>query len=377
VNLVPITYTLIGEDPKLASLVESSDFHYSITDQLKVVYRVELTVKESVVDNVRTIHFQFQYLRPNYEKLKEAVNEMCRYITAKGATLDPVMPLAPPEPETKPFDQEMSDLYGHGSVTQPYHSPAQVALAAQGSLPPFHANQHYHQQNGMYHSPQQMAGHVNGYQHQQHYVGRGGFLNQVAPSPPVGYGNRGGMMNGVGHRHLQHHGGGMFQQPGGYQQFQGSRGGGGSQMSRMSERFPPQYGQPIGNGMNNGYGQRGPQAQQRFIHGPPTPTADNVPAGFPPMPRPQGGGMVSQSALDTLGSLELPDVPGAVGSGAPFRLSHAEGHSAPNGVPYNSPPAQSYFPPQQGGGGSGSSSSSHHNNAFYPPPQGGRFPPPG
>ena len=380
-NLVPMTYTLIGDDPKLLSIIDTSDFAYSITDQLKVNYRVELTVKENVVENLRKIMFQFQYMRSNYEKLKEAVNEVCRYVTAKGANIDPVMPPPPPDPETKPFDQEKSNLYGQGSVTQPYHSAAQVALAAQGSLPPFHTNQHYHQQNGLYHPPQQMGGHVNGYhQHQQHY-GRGGYPNQMGsqpPLPPIGYGNRGGMMNGMGPRHLQHHAGGMYPQPSGYTQFQGNRAGGGgpSHMSHLGH-FNPPYGQPGGNGMNNGYGQRSPPQppQQRFMHGPPTPTADHIPggSGFPPIPRTTQTGIVGQSPLDTLGSLELPDVPpppppGAVGSGAPFRpSSHADGHGTPNGGLY-SPPGQSYFPPQQNAGG-------HLNNPFSPtyPPQGGRF----
>ena len=62
-NLVPLTFTLVGDDPKLANIVESSDFHYAITDHLKVVYRVDVTTKEGVDNQPWSIAFHcFEYI---------------------------------------------------------------------------------------------------------------------------------------------------------------------------------------------------------------------------------------------------------------------------------------------------------------------------
>src|SRR5437762_797549 len=89
----------------------------------------------------------------------------------------------------------------------------------------------------------------------------------------------------------------------------------------------------VQNNSTNGY-------QRRYMHNPPTPTAETPSPGGYPAPIARTGGMVVQSPLDTLGSLELPEVPG---NG--YR-PHQEGHTpTPNGA-YNSPSGQSYFPAQ-------------------------------
>ena len=324
-----MTFILVGEDPKLATIVESSDFHYLITDQFKVIYRIELTIKENVDSQPWSITFHFQYMRPNFEKLKEAIAELCHYVNQKGATLEAHFPPNLTDPETKPFDQEKSNSYGQGSVTQPYHSPAQIAAAAQGNLhPSFHVgNQHnlnYHQPtpNGIYHQPSNQHSHLNGFhghpqqQPNQHF-GRG--------YPPMGLsnygGNRGSMNNS---RHGGHHHG--LYQPPGYQTY--NRGANHHMNHYNSQPFGPNNG-------TNGY-------QRRYMHNPPTPTGETTsPGGYPPQISRTGGMVVGQSPLDTLSSIELPDI-----SGNGYR-THQEGHTPtpPNGA-YHSPSAQSYFPPQ-------------------------------
>lgn len=350
-----MTFNLVGDDPRLAGIVESSDFHYAITDQFKVVYRIELTIKENVDNNSqsqsRSTVFQFQYMRPTFEKLKEAIRELCRYINTRGASLEPHFPTEPAEPETKPFDQEKSNSYGQSSVTQPYHSPAQIAAAAQGNLhPSFHSgNQHnlnYHQggPNSGFHPNSNVSqhGHLNGFPphgHQQQHFGRG------YPSVSgANFGGNRGAMNGNRHAHAPHHGG-QFQQPtyAPFQQHPGGRGGNGNHMNHYGHfNAPYVQGNASVNGAN-GYG-------RRFMHTPPAPAEQSLP---PPGPSPmnyqqipRAGGMVPQSPLDTLGSMELPDVGGAGnGNGALYR-SHQEGHTPPpNGGPY-SPPIPSYFSPQ-------------------------------
>lgn len=351
-----MTFNLVGDDPRLAGIVESSDFHYAITDQFKVVYRIELTIKENV-DNAsqsqsRSTVFQFQYMRPTFDKLKEAIQELCRYIKTRGASLEPQFPPEPVEPATKPFDQEKSNSYGQSSVTQPYHSPAQIAAAAQGNLhPSFHAgNQHninYHQggQNGGFH-PNSNVGqhsHLNGFPahgHQQQHFGRG--YPQV---PGANFGGNRGAMNGNRHAHGPHHGG-PFQQPAypPYQQHSGARGGNGNHMNHFGHfNAPYAQGNANVNGAN-GYG-------RRFMHTPPTPTGEQSlpPPGPSPMNYqqiPRTGGMVVQSPLDTLGSMELPEVGGGGNGNGTLYRSHQEGHTpSPNGGPY-SPPVPSYFSAQ-------------------------------
>ena len=354
-----MTFILTGNDPKLAKIVESSDFQYAITDHIKVLYHIELTIKENADNNTPwSISFQFQFMRPNYEKLTEAVNVLCRYVQSNHATLEPTFPPTPTEPETKPFDQEKSNSYGQGSVTQPYHSPAQIAAAAQGNLhPSFHAgNQHnmnYHQggPNGIYHqNPNIQHGHPNGFhghpQQHQNY-GRG-----YAPMPTPNYGGNRGTMNG--NRHGQQHHLGLYQP--GFSSYQSGRGG------NLHMGSPPPFStQQFGNnGAPNGY-------HQRRFHNPPTPTTDSSPSGVGnggyPLPRTVG-------PLDTLSSIELPD-PGNGNPNVNYR-PHPDGHTpTPNGAvgsgPY-SPTAQSYFPPQP--------NNSHHNGYLHNqgyPPGGGRY----
>ena len=347
-NLVPMSFNLVGEDPKLATIVDSSDFQYAITDHLKVVYRIELTTKENTDIMAKparpwSITFHFQYYRPNYEKLKEAINELCRYVSSKGATLEPVTPPEPTDPETKPFDQEKSNSYGQGSVTQPYHSPAQIAAAAQGNLhPSFHlGNQHG---ANFHHYTLGPHGHLNGlHGHGQshHHFGRG--FQQM---PPASFPGNRGVMNG--NRHGLHHGG--LYQPG-FPSYQpplpGGRGGTAANTLNHFGHYNPQFVQPggVNPSMNgtNGY-------QRRLMHSPPTTSTDphqSANAGamnYQQIPR--TGGMLLQSPLDSLSSIELPDVSGnGNGNGGSFR-SHPESHTpGANGIPY-SPPAQSYFPPQ-------------------------------
>jgi len=356
-NLVPLTFTMVGDDPSLASIVESSDFHYAITDHLKVVYRIELTIKEHVDNTAKSpkpwsITFQFQYLRPHFEKLKEAINDVCRYVSSKGATLEPATPPEPVDPETKPFDQERSNSYGQSSVTQPYHSPAQIAAAAQGNLhPSFHiSNQHgvnFHHHNFSQH------GYLNGFhghaQPHQHF-GRG---HQQIPGGSFG-GNR-ATTNGTRQGHNVHHAG--FYQ-GGYMSYQPGRGQGANHFGHYNA---PQYIQSSGVNANmkgtNGY-------QRRFMTAVASPAAETHQSpslgtmNYQQTPR--VGGIVGQSPLETLSSLELPDVSGTANPNSTGFRPHQEPHTpGTNGSPY-SPSAQSYFPPQ--------STNVHHNG--FPPAQG-------
>ena len=348
-----MTFNIVGDDPKLSGIVESSDFHYAIMDQFKVVYRIELIIKENL-DNVSPSHprstaFQFQYMRPTFEKLKEAIKELCRYINIRGASLEPQFPPEPAEPELKPFDQEKSNSYGQSSVTQPYHSPAQIAAAAQGNLhPSFHmGNQHnmnFVPNSGFHANPNiGQHGHLNGFSihgHQQQHFGRG-FQQSTGATFS---GNR-GTMNGNRYGHSPHHGG-PFQQPA-YPPFQphpAGRGGNGNHMNHFGH-FNAQYAQGNSNVNGaNGYG-------RRIMPTPPTPTGEKTipPPGAGSMnyqPIPRTGGMVVPSPLDSLPALELPDVGSSGnGNGALYR-SHQEGHTPPpNSGPY-SPPVPSYFPPQ-------------------------------
>ena len=351
-----MTFILNGEDPKLATIVETSDFQYAVTTQFKVLYHIDLTIKENVDNTLWSITFQFQYMRSNYENLEKAIHGLCRYVNSKGAALDPIIPPAPAEPETKPWEQEKSSSYGQGSVTQPYHSPAQIAAAAQGTLhPSFHVgNQHnvnYHQggPNGIYHqNPNVQHNHPNGYQghpqqHQNYGRGYGGM-----PNPNFG-GNRGATN---GNRHGGQHHPGLYQ-PGYPSAYQTGGRGGNHHMGGDPRPYNAQ--QYINNtGAQNGY-------QQRRFHNPPTPTTgDSSSVG-------NGGYMprtaVGQSPLDTLSSIELPDSGNVNGNG--YR-PHQDGRTlTPNGSPY-SPTGQSYFPPQP--------SNVHHNgyphNQGYP---GGRY----
>lgn len=355
-NLVPMTFSIVGNDPKLAIIVESSDFHYAITDHIKVVYRIDLTINRNVEDVNHSslppsVTFQFQYMRPNFEKLREAVIELCRYVTSKGASLEVVSPPEPGDPETKPFDQEKSNSYGQGSVTQPYHSPAQIAAAAQGSFhPSFHMNVQYNSNfhqggpNNMYHPNSNIAqhGHLNGlhgHTHLQQHFGRG--YQQISPTafngprPPMS-GNR------HGHSPSPHHGN-LYQN--GYPSFTphvaGRNGGGGNHFGYYNTHYIQGGGGSSNINASNGY-------QRRFIHNSPNTSDPQSPGSasmnFQQIPR--TGGMAPPSSLDTLSSIELPDVSGSGnGSGGGYR-SHQEVHTpTSNGGTY-SPSTQSYFPPQ-------------------------------
>jgi hypothetical protein len=349
-----MTFTIIGDDPKLATILDSSDYHYSITDKLKVLQQITLATKETIDNSVKPskslVSFQFQYLRPNTDKLRDAIGELCQYIASKGATLERIDPPEPAEPETRPFDQEKSNFYGQNSVTQPYHTPAQIAAAAQGTLPVYQLNNHGFHQNGGFHHHN--IGSMNGYHNYagQSY-GRGGYSHLSSGS----FGHNRAMNAGRGGHHNPH------SPPPGYQNgfspFQAPGRGGVSNHGH----FNPSYGSVggAGNGhinSNNGF----PRA--RFAPTPPTPSAEpHVPGttnmSYPPHPR-SGGiatGMVVQSPLDTLSSLDLPEInnSSANGNGADFRAAQDAHTPLSNPGPF-SPPPQSYFPPQQG--------PSHHNN---------------
>jgi len=344
-NLVPMTFTIVSEDPKLVSLTESSDYHYSVSDQLKIVYHIELATEHNTDDTVnppkKSVVFKFQYIRPNLDKLKEAIGHLCSYVNTKGVTLERVNPPEPREPETKPFDQEKSNFYGQNSVTQPYHTPAQIAAAAQGTLPLYQLNNHgFHQNGGFQHHN---SGAMNGYHgHPGQSYGRGGY--QSVPSSSFGL-NRSMNMGRAGHHNLHSPSPGYqngippFQIPG--------RGN-----LPNHGHFNPSYGPAMGsangpmNG-NNGY------PRGRYVNTPPTPSSDSHLSGSGNLnyqSHPRSGaiatGMVVQSPLDTLPSLELPEVgnPANVNSGD-FRVSQ-DGHTPISSAAF-SPPNQSYFPPQQ------------------------------
>lgn len=365
-NLVPMVFTFIGDDPKLVTVVESSDFQYAITDHLMVVYRITLTTKvtsdNTAKPSPQSVAFQFQYFRPYFEKLREAINEVCRYVNSKGVTLEPVTPPVPIDPETKPFDQEKSNAYGQSSVTQPYHSPAQIAAAAQGTL---HSLFHFGTQQGtnFHHSNFVPHGHPNGFQGSPQHFGRG--FSQLPPGTfagnrPIPNGNRFGSLHNAG----PYQGGYPAYQP----QLAAGRGGQGANTMNHFGHYNQPFVQSGGINANlngtNGY-------QRRFMHSPSTPTGDahqspnSGTATYQQVPR--GGGTVKPSSLDTLGSIELPDVSGnGNANGGTFR-PHTEGQTpGSNGGPY-SPSSQSYFPSQP---------NSLHNNGF-PPSQGYPGGPPG
>jgi hypothetical protein len=263
---------------------------------------------------------------------------------------------------TKAFDQEKSNFYGQGSVTQPYHSPAQIAAAAQGTLHnTFHmGNQHNHNfhsngTNGIYHGNHNNNFHGHA-QHQQNF-GR----NYQQPQSNNFVQNR-QAINGNRHGHNGHHSHYQTQgQQGGYQFIQH---GGGRTTGQNTMNHRGQYNAPFaqGGGMSasmnatNGY-------QRPFAHTPPTPTEPQGPTNTLSLnyniPR---AGVIAQSPLDTLGSssLDLPDLSGSAnGNDGGYRHTPDVHTSMPKGAPFN-PSAQSYFPQQQ--------NQTHHNG--YPPNQG-------
>ena len=321
-----------------------------------MVYHIELTVKD-VVDNAakatrpQACTFQFQYYRTNYDMLKKAINELCRYVASKGASLEPSFPPEPAEPETKPFDQEKSNSYGQNSVTQPYHSPAQIAAAAQGNLSPsYHlGNQHsinYHQgaSNGIYHQNHNINQnlHQNGFNvhgHSQPHYGRG-----FHPAQSGSFGPNRNTMNGNRHGHNIPHTPNYQGYPS-FQSHPSNRGNGmnqGNALPHYNNQYAPPGGMSVPLNSSNGY-------QRRFIHNPSTPTSDALqsPGSIPTSYQiSRTGPMATHSPLDNLSSLELPEFPGpASGSSGGYR-PHQEGHSPmSNGGPFH-PPAQSYFPTQ-------------------------------
>lgn len=352
-NLVPMTFNLVSDDPKLAAIVESSDFHYAIIDRIKVVHGVDISIKQNSDTNANLSQprftFQFQYLRPNFDNLKRATDDFCKYLTENGATIESVAPSEPSDPETKPFDQEKSNSYGQGSVTQPYHSAAQIAAAAQGNLhPSFNmGSQHMNFQpgmtNGVYHQnpglvphthPNGFHGHIQG----QHHFGRG--FQQMAPSSfPAARGSVNGNRHG-------HHGP-VYQT--GYSPFQPhpSARGAGNHINHYNH-FNAQY---IGPTPMNGSG----AFSRRFGQSSPTPPGEGLPSptagtiGYQEVSRAAG---LNQTPLETLGSLELPDIPssGPV-NGANYGPHQDTRTPSFNTSPY-SPSAQSYVPP-------------HHNLAHH------------
>jgi hypothetical protein len=359
-----LTFNIVGDDPKLSSIIESSDFDYAIKDQIKVVYHIELTIKENV-DNAakptrpRSCTFQFQYYRTNYDMLRKAIGELCRYVATKGASLEAAMPTEPAEPETKPFDQEKSNSYGQNSVTQPYHSPAQIAAAAQGNLlPSYHlGNQHnmnYHQgsSNGMYHQNHNQHSHQNGFHghgHNQPHYGRG-----FQPMQSGNFGPNRGAMNGNRHGHNTHHAP-VYQGYSSFQSHPANRGNGGNHANPLphyNNQYAPPGGMSVPLNGSNGY-------PRRFVHNPSTPTGDSLqspgsgPTGYQ---IPRTGPMATHSPLDNLSSLELPEISAPpTGSNGGYR-THQETHTpVGNGGPFN-PPVQSYFPPQP----------NHVHNGFAP-----------
>lgn len=361
---------MVGDDPRLASLVESSDFHYAVTDQLKLSYSTTLTTELNVDNSIKppktTVTFHLEYLRPDFAKLKEAIGELCRYFAEKGAVLNPVLPPEPEEPQTKPFDQEKSNFYGQNSVTQPYHTPAQIAAAAQGTLPMYQMgnqlNHNFHQNGGHHHHN---VGGVNGYHgYPGQPYGRGGY----PPMPSGSFGLNRAMNAGRGGHHNVH------PPPPGYQNNFPSFQAPGRGNPTNHGPFNSGYGQ-VGGGMNGHLGANG--YHRRYVHTPPTPSGEphlspggtNLP--FQPHPRPGGvvGGMVIQSPLDTLSSLELPDIPNPPNNSGNFR-SAQDGHTPVSNVAPFSPQTQSYFPPQP--------THSHHNGfgpgQGYPGPPGSGFP---
>jgi hypothetical protein len=356
-NLVPMTFTLPGDDPKLVTIVASPDFNYQVIDHNKVLHQIDMTVvkdRAGTTVNPHRTQFQFQYLRTHFDQLKKAVEVLCRYVAERGANLQAAIPPEPQEPETKPFDQEKSNFYGQGSVTQPYHTPAQIAAAAQGTL---HASFHQHSMNfhpngssAMYHQGQHINQHgqngFHGHHQQQQNFGRGypqGLSNNFAP-------NRGHMN---GNRHGNGHHGSHFQQgpqqgyPPPFLPQGGSRGGGPSHINPHAQ-FNPPFAQ--GGGMNppmnggNGFQRRG------YVHTPPTPSEkQSAPSPINYQQIPRNVGMIGQSPLDTMNTIDVSELSGpANGNSGNYRHAQ-EGHTShSNGAPFNSnTPSQSYFSPQQ------------------------------
>jgi len=385
-NLVPMTFT-VGptDDPKFAEIIESSDFHYSVTDQFKVIHRTELTVKETPADKTtnspKTVAVQFQYMRPNFNKFQDALKMFYHYIRSKGASIEEQVPSELPQLKTKPFDAEKSASYGQASTVQPYHTPAQIAAAAQGlHHPSYHSgNQHvnYHHggaggPNGMYPPMPAMHGHQNGFtgHHNGHHNNRG-FQN--VPQGNFAPGGRGGGMYGNRQMHNPHP---QNQFGGGYpQSFQGNGGRGGipSQVPNHVNHFSGyngQYGQ--GGGMNPNGAPGFQRHPRQYISNPPNgPTGETHPPPPPgmsmnyPQQMYRNSNLGSPSPLDGMNSLgnDLPDTPGTTGGNGNYRSHHDAHTPGANSGPF-SPSSQSYFPPQ-------ANHMSH--NGF--PPHGQGYPP--
>ncbi len=290
--------------------------------------------------------------------LRKAISELCRYVSSKGGSLEPSIPSEPAEPETKPFDQEKSNCYGQNSVTQPYHSPAQIAAAAQGNLvPSYSGNQHninFHPGtlNSMYHQNNHTTGQhvyqngVHGHGHGQPHYGRG-----FQPMQAGNFGPNRGAANGNRHGHNTHHAP-LYQN--GYPSFQAhqsNRGNGvkhGSPLTHYNQ-YASSGGISVPISGSNGY-------QRRFALNPTTPTGEALQSPGPGPTNyhiPRNGQMAAQSPLDNLNTIELPEIiaPPAGTSGG-YR-SHQEGHTPiGTGGPF-SPPSQSYFPAQGSHGHNG------------------------
>jgi hypothetical protein len=300
----------------------------------------------------RSITFQFQYVRPYYKNLQESVHDLGTYIRSKGGNLETVTPPPPADPETKPFDQDKSSSYGQGSVTQPYHSPAQIAAAAQGNLhPSYHmGNQHSsfsHQStsNGAFHQNHGNAQHQNGYNNHSQHPGHFGRGYQQLPNS---FGpNRGGL-NGNRYQHNPAQHGPQYTNSG-YPPFQPqhpANRGGGINHSNHPGAYNGQYNQ--GGGMNNSMTETN-GFSRRYMNTPPTPNGDHHQSPGPSSNSYQtvrGNSTMVQSPLDTLSSMELPEYnPPNPPTNGGYR-QHQEGHTPVANGGHFSPPSQSYFPPQ-------------------------------
>jgi hypothetical protein len=305
-DLVPLTFELVGEDPRLAQLTDTSDFHYAVTDQLKLKYLTELKVTQNFDNSEKpprlvSSTFRFQYFPPNLDRLKEAIPELCQYISLKGAVLEQVDPPDVPEPTTKPYNQTNNNQYDHGIVAQPYHTQAQINAAAQGYQ--INSRNHNRQSHNNYRAPQyhpnQVPSLANG--HPGYGYGRGGLPLHGA----LGH-NRGGMNGLPYHPNMQY--------PTQYNQsaYPPTQSTG----PVPSAVFPP-YHRPMDRINGNLLPQSGYFRRYDSTGTPPVPDS-HVPSTignsipFHPQARssPASNGIVSPplSALDTLGAIELPEI---------------------------------------------------------------------
>jgi hypothetical protein len=318
-NLVPMSFSIVGKDPELKRIVESSDYNYNLVDRIKVTHKMELKSIQNQADtsvnppSPPSVTFEFNYTQGQFFTLKSAVDELCAFLHANGVTLQVEMPPSPQEPVLQKFDKENSGFYAQTTVNQPYHTAAQVAAAAQGNYGMYAGNNHHQNIHNSQH------GYVNGHHganHGQHY-GRN-FQHGHAGN----YGARGGGPNGR-YTHPGHHP--AYQQQGGYQSYHGNRPAG--------YPFQPQHGANGSSNTNGGVSYN----SRRHTQFPPTNSMDPVQSAYSPIPQ---TGMPNAVPLDTFasGAMPLPDVPSRVnGNISSGYRPNAETHTPSPSTLYGSP----------------------------------------